>query len=54
MLLALILASPFSQALGVVEDLFIPMILANAAGMFIFALMISNRIKERKTKKRKG
>lgn len=51
MLLALILASPFSQALGVVEDLFIPMILANAAGMFIFALMISNRIKERKTKK---
>jgi len=51
MLLALILASPFSQALGVVEDLFIPMILANAVGMFIFALMISNRIKERKTKK---
>ncbi|WP_292615026.1 SpoIIE family protein phosphatase [Methanobacterium sp. BAmetb5] len=51
MILALILASPFSQALGVVEDLFIPMILANAMGMFIFALMISNRIKERKTKK---
>jgi len=51
MILALILASPFAQALEVVEELYIPMILANAIGMFIFAFMITNLIKERKTKK---
>ncbi|MBI4814268.1 MAG: SpoIIE family protein phosphatase [Methanobacterium sp.] len=51
MILALILASPFAQALEVVEDLYIPMILANAVGMFIFAFMITNLIKERATKK---
>lgn len=51
MVLALILASPFAQAMEVVEDLYIPMILANAVGMFIFALMITNLIKERATKR---
>jgi sigma-B regulation protein RsbU (phosphoserine phosphatase) len=51
MMLALILASPFAQALAVVENLFVPMILANAVGMFIFAFMITNLIKERQTKK---
>lgn len=51
MVLALVLASPFAQAMEVVEDLYIPMILANAVGMFIFALMITNLIKERATKR---
>ena len=51
MVLALILASPFAQALEVVEDLYIPMILANAVGMFIFSFMITNLIKERSTKR---
>jgi sigma-B regulation protein RsbU (phosphoserine phosphatase) len=51
MMLALILASPFAQALAVVENLFVPMILANAVGMFIFAFMITNLIKERQTRK---
>lgn len=51
MILALILASPYSQALDVVENLYIPIVLANAVGMFIFAFMITNLIKERETKK---
>jgi sigma-B regulation protein RsbU (phosphoserine phosphatase) len=51
MILTLILASPFAQALAVVENVYIPMLLANAVGMFIFAFMITNLIKERKTKK---
>jgi len=51
MLLTLILARPFTEALIVVENVALPMILANAWGVFIFALIISHRIKERKTKK---
>ena len=51
MILVLIMASPYAQALQVVESLYIPMILANAVGMFIFAFMITNLIKERKTKR---
>ncbi|EKF85141.1 SpoIIE family protein phosphatase [Methanobacterium formicicum] len=51
MILVLIMASPYAQALQVVESLYIPMILANAVGMFIFAFMISNLIKERATKR---
>ncbi|NYB51367.1 MAG: SpoIIE family protein phosphatase [Methanobacteriaceae archaeon] len=51
LLLALILTSPYSKAVVVVENLYIPMILANALGMFIFAFMITNLIKERNTKK---
>ena len=51
MLLTLILATPFSEALLIVENVALPMILANAWGVFLFALIISNRIKERKTKR---
>lgn len=51
MILALVLAQPFSQALKVVEQVTMPMILANAAGMFIFAFIITNLVKERKTRK---
>ncbi len=49
MILTLILAKPFSMALIVVEDLSMAMIFSNAFGMLIFAFIISNRIKERKT-----
>lgn len=51
MILVLFLAKPFSEAMVVVKSLALPMILANAWGVFIFALIISNRIQERKTKR---
>jgi phosphoserine phosphatase RsbU/P len=47
MLLALILCTPFEQALAVVLTVSIPMIVANAAGMFVFAFIIENLQKER-------
>ena len=51
MIITLILASPFSEALKVVETVYLPMLVANAVGMFIFAFMITNLMKERKTQK---
>jgi sigma-B regulation protein RsbU (phosphoserine phosphatase) len=50
MVLTLILAKPYSEALVVVENVAFPMIFANALGILIFALIISNRIKEKETK----
>ena len=47
--LVLLIARPFSQALEVVRLVSLPMILANTIGMAIFALILSNLIKERKT-----
>ena len=47
MLLALAICRPFSQALEVVSTVALPMILANAAGMFVFAFIIENTQKER-------
>lgn len=47
--LVLLIARPFSQALEVVRLVSLPMILANTIGMAIFALIVSNLIKERKT-----
>ncbi len=47
--LALLIARPFAQALEVVKLIGLPMILANTIGMAIFALILSNLIKERKT-----
>jgi Serine phosphatase RsbU, regulator of sigma subunit len=47
MLLTLALCRPFEQALSVVGSVALPMILANAAGMFIFAFMIHNLEHER-------
>ena len=47
MLLALAICRPFSQALEVVGTVALPMILANAAGMFVFAFIIENLQKER-------
>ncbi len=49
MILALILAHPYSEAVKVVEEVSIPMIFANSLGMLFFAYIISNRIRERET-----
>lgn len=48
MLLTLALCRPFEQALSVVSMVALPMILANAAGMFIFAFIIENLQNERR------
>jgi len=48
MLLTLIICSPFDQALGVVELVSIPMIAANAAGMFVFSFIVENLQNERR------
>ena len=49
MVLVLLLARPYSEAVMVVEEVSIPMIFSNSLGMFIFAFIISNLIKERET-----
>lgn len=51
MILVLLLAKPYSQALTVVQEVSVPMIVSNALGMFIFAYFITNLTKERKTTK---
>jgi sigma-B regulation protein RsbU (phosphoserine phosphatase) len=48
MALTLVMCRPFDQALAVVTWVSIPMILANAAGMFVFALMVENLQNERR------
>ncbi|MDD4127484.1 MAG: SpoIIE family protein phosphatase [Methanomicrobium sp.] len=48
MTLVLAIPRPFSTALEVVQTISIPMILANAAGVFIFAVIIKNLENERK------
>jgi sigma-B regulation protein RsbU (phosphoserine phosphatase) len=48
MALALALCNPFEQAVAVVSAVSLPMILANAAGMFVFASMVENIQNERK------
>ncbi|MBP1929996.1 sigma-B regulation protein RsbU (phosphoserine phosphatase) [Methanolinea mesophila] len=49
MLLTLAIARPFDEAVAVVSTVALPMILANAAGMAVFAFIIGNLQKERKT-----
>lgn len=49
MSLALIISKPFSQAFTLVQQIIAPMILANGAGMAVFAFMLNNLIKERAT-----
>ena len=49
MTLTLLLARPYSEAVMVVEEVSIPMIFSNSLGMFIFAFIISNLIRERET-----
>ncbi|MEN6395819.1 MAG: SpoIIE family protein phosphatase [Methanoregula sp.] len=48
MLLTLAIAQPFSDALALVQTIWIPMLLANGAGVFIFAFIIQNLENERK------
>jgi sigma-B regulation protein RsbU (phosphoserine phosphatase) len=48
MLLTLAICRPFDQAVAVTSAVALPMILANAAGLFIFALIIENLQNERK------
>ena len=48
MLITLAICRPFEQALAVVYAVSLPMILANAAGMFIFAFIIENLLNERR------
>jgi phosphoserine phosphatase RsbU/P len=48
--LVLLLSTPLSQAVELVSLVAAPMILANAVGMLIFAVMIGNLVTERKTK----
>lgn len=48
MLLALAIDKPFDQALALVQTVSIPMIVANAAGMFVFAFIVENLQNERK------
>lgn len=50
MSLVLVLASPYSLAEEVVRAAVGPMVLSNAAGMFIFALIIAGVISERETR----
>jgi len=47
MLLTLAIARPFDQALAVVGRVYIPMIVANAIGMYVFCIMVENVKKER-------
>jgi sigma-B regulation protein RsbU (phosphoserine phosphatase) len=48
MLLALAIDRPFDQVVALVQTISIPMIVANAAGMFVFAFIVENLQKERK------
>jgi sigma-B regulation protein RsbU (phosphoserine phosphatase) len=49
MLLVLLIAEPWQEALIVVRGTAAPMIASNSVGAFIFALMITNLIRERET-----
>ena len=49
MLLALLISKPFVEAVQVVKQVSLPMIIANGIGVGIFALIIVNLIKEKKT-----
>jgi sigma-B regulation protein RsbU (phosphoserine phosphatase) len=48
MMLVLVISPPFDQAVKVVSATALPIILANAAGMFVFAFIIENLKNERK------
>ncbi|MHB8163025.1 MAG: LytS/YhcK type 5TM receptor domain-containing protein [Methanoregula sp.] len=50
MVLTLLIARPFNEALAIVMRVYIPMIVANAAGMYVFCFMVENLQKERKIK----
>jgi phosphoserine phosphatase RsbU/P len=47
MALVLVTVTPFNTALAVVSQVYIPMVLANAAGMYVFCVMVGNFRHER-------
>lgn len=47
--LVLLIARPYDQALAIVKQVSLPMILANSLGMAVFAFIIANLIRERNT-----
>jgi sigma-B regulation protein RsbU (phosphoserine phosphatase) len=49
MVLVLAIARPFSDALSVVEAVYLPMVIGNCAGMAVFAFIVDNVVKERNT-----
>jgi len=49
MALTLALAQPFSEALSVVQQVYVPMAFGNSAGMAVFAFITDNVIRERNT-----
>jgi len=49
MALTLALAQPFSEALSVVQAVYLPMAFGNSAGMAVFAFIVDNVINERNT-----
>jgi phosphoserine phosphatase RsbU/P len=51
--LTLLISKPYEDALAVVKDVILPMTIANAAGIAIFAFIIRNLIVERKTAEEK-
>lgn len=51
MLITFLIATPHEQAMAVVEELTVPMIVANAIGIFIFAFIISNLLREKETER---
>lgn len=48
MVLTLVLVQPFDSALAIVSRVYIPMILANAVGMYLFCLMVEHYRHEKK------
>ncbi|MFX4261329.1 ATP-binding SpoIIE family protein phosphatase [Pelotomaculum propionicicum] len=51
--LNLVIVKPFSQILPIIQNISLPMILTNTAGMGIFAFIIHNLIRERETQRTK-
>jgi len=49
MALTLAIARPFSEALSVVQTVYLPMAIGNSLGMAVFAFIVDNVIKERNT-----
>ncbi|MCE5213325.1 MAG: SpoIIE family protein phosphatase [Methanobacterium sp.] len=49
MILVLLIAQPYSAALAITQEVYIPMIISNAMGALIFAIFINNLNKERET-----
>jgi phosphoserine phosphatase RsbU/P len=47
--LNLLMAKPFADALALVRDIIVPMILVNAAGMGLFVFIVRNEARERET-----